>query len=270
MSTIRDVRLEQRDASNWSDGEWADVWADGARLYEFLETQTNSVAAARAFPWDRVLKPGATVLDLGCGAGWLSAWLSRDERVRRVIAWDSSAALLTDRLPEVVAHLDGRMERIERVCGDFTPLLLDDESVDVAVMVSAFHHADSPDELLSDLRRVLRPGGAIALVNELIWPRSWTALHLARVFAGAALTTVTPRTRLTAPGHVASAHILYDDGLGDRAFTAAQWRVVLSGHGLHGELLDSGLPPYKPHFRRRGHLQGNLVHWLLRPAAPSS
>jgi SAM-dependent methyltransferase len=265
VSAIRDVRLEQRDAHNWSDGEWADIWSDGARLFEFLESNTNNVAAARAFPWDRVLKPDATVLDLGCGAGWLSALLSRDERVRRVIAWDSSASLLTDRLPEVVAHLDARMDRIERVCGDFTPLMLDDDSVDLAVMVSAFHHADAPGELLSDLCRVLRPGGAIVLMDELIWPRSWTALHMLRTFAGAALTTFTPRARIKAPGHVTSTHILYDDALGDRAFTAAQWRVVLSGHGLQGELLDSGLPPYKPQYRRRGHFQGNLVHWILRP-----
>lgn len=265
MSAIRDIRLEQRDSRVWSEGEWADVWSDGARLFEFLETNTNNVDAARAFPWDRVLTRDATVLDLGCGSGWLSALLSRDERVRRVIAWDSSAALLADRLPEVAAHLDARMERIERVCGDFTPLLLEDRSVDLAVMVSAFHHADAPDELLSELRRVLRPGGAIALLDELIWPRSWTALHMLRTFAGAALTTLTPRTRIKAPGHVASANILYDDALGDRAYTAAQWRVVLSGHGLQGELLDSGLPPYKPHFRRRGRFQGNLVHWILRP-----
>jgi SAM-dependent methyltransferase len=186
--------------------------------------------------------------------------------VRRLIAWDSSNALLAARLPEVAAYLDGDIDKIERVCGDFTPLLLDDASVDLAVMVSAFHHADSPSELLGDLHRVVRPTGAIALINELIWPRSWTAAHLVRTFASATLTTFAPRTRLRVPGHVASTHILYDDELGDRAFTASQWRVVLSGHGLRGELLDSGLPPYRPHFRRRGLGQGNLVHWILRPS----
>ena len=257
----RDVRAEQ-----WRRREWgADAgWGPPEDLHRHMSENTNQVAAARAFAWERVLGAGATVLDLGCGSGWLAGILSAHASVERVIAWDGSPRLLDDYVPPMVELVAGEMGKIERVCGDFSPLLLDDASVDVAVMASAFHHAERPHEVLEELHRVVRPGGAVVLLNEVPHPRSWAVLQIGRTSLLAARNALVDGPGRDVAGHVASDHLLYDDTLGDRAYTPAQWRRLFARHPFTVETIDSGLPPYPASFRRRGHFQPNLHHFLLR------
>jgi hypothetical protein len=76
----------------------------------------------------------------------------------------------------------------------------------------------------------------------------------------------TTRITISRPGHVAADHLLYDDQLGDRAMTIAQWRRLLSGHGFGFEIVDSELPMYKASFRPRYRGERNLTHFLCRSA----
>jgi ubiquinone/menaquinone biosynthesis C-methylase UbiE len=85
--------------------------------------------------------------------------LTKNPRIDKVIAWDLSPALLGEVLPSMVGLVGGDLEKIERVCGRFTPLMLDDHSTDLVVMSSAFHHELDPDALLQELVRVVRPRG---------------------------------------------------------------------------------------------------------------
>ena len=129
MSWFKDVRLEQAARSDWA-ATAAGAWASAPALWEHLTGATNMVEAARAFDFAGLLPLGATVLDLGCGSGWLAAMLSAEPKVERVIAWDGSPHLLEHVLPEMVQLAGGDGERIEPVCGDFVPLILEDASVD--------------------------------------------------------------------------------------------------------------------------------------------
>ena len=61
---------------------------------------------------------------------------------------------------------------------------------------------------------------------------------------------------------VGADHALYDAELGDRGYTLPQWRAMFAARGLEAQVIDSGLPSYKPGFRRR--LEPNLTHFLLR------
>jgi len=110
-------------------------------------------AAADALAAEFGLDADSRVLDLAAGTGQLSRLFI--PLVGSVVAVEPSAsmrAVLARRLPSVEA-LDGRAERIP----------LPDESVDAAVIGSAFHWFDG-DAAVAELARVLRPGGGLAVL----------------------------------------------------------------------------------------------------------
>jgi SAM-dependent methyltransferase len=254
---VRDVRGEQADRLDWAAGA-GEQWESADALWRFLDQNTHLVDAVRAFDWAALCPARATVLDLGCGSGWLAGLLTREPAVERVIAWDSSRHLLDAVLPATVALVGGDLGRVERVCGDFLPLLLEDASIDVIAMSSAFHHSDRPGPLLDEMRRVLRPGGVAVLANETPWGRL-------QMIAWSARLVLATLARRRYDGHLASDHVLYDSALGDYARTLSQWRELFARHRFSCEVVDTGLPSYKPHFRRRTPLQPSLAHFVLRP-----
>jgi SAM-dependent methyltransferase len=263
---VRDVRLEQLDGGDWAESAGG-VWADPEALLAHLRDNTNHVDAAARMDWRAVCPDGARVLDLGCGAGWLTGMLTREPYVANVLAWDSSPRLVRELLPATVELVEGDMGKVERVCGEFVPLVLADDSVDLVVMSSAFHHAERPRELLGELRRVLVPGGSLVLLNETPWSRAAMLSFSVRTVGAALFNLVGARSRFERPGHLASDHALYDPELGDRAMTLPQWRALAEQCGWALRCIDSGLPPYRPHYRSRGRLEPNLTHFVLQPRA---
>jgi SAM-dependent methyltransferase len=265
---LRDVRMAQLEGSDWAAAA-SGAWHSAEALWPFMRDQTNHVRAARTMRWDEVLPDGAAVLDLGCGPGWLTAMLSAEERVARVIAWDSSHHLLSEVLPPMIELAGGDIAKIERVCGDFVPLLLDDGAVDAVVMGSAFHHAEDPDALLAEIRRVLAPGGPLVLLNETPWRPVRMLAFATRHFVSTALGVVgLPGPR--APGALTHDGALYDPVLGDRAYTLRGWQRIAARNGWSLRERSTGLPPYPRHQRRRAFLEPDLHHLILRPEAPAA
>jgi len=258
---IRDVRLEQAAREDWAA---AAEWGDPEAIWEHIRRDTNLVPAVELLDWPALCPAGAKVLDLGCGSGWLSALLSRESNIERIVAWDSSPHLLAATLPRVFELIGGDSGKLEVVCGDFVPLLLDDRSIDVAVMSSAFHHASDPLGLLDELRRVLTPQGMVALLNETPWHPVGMLGFATRMY-GAAVANLLGR-ELRRPGHVGSEHALYDETLGDRAYTLRTWRRMIARAGFSVRIVDTGMPSYPPQTRPRGRLEPNLFHLLLRPS----
>jgi SAM-dependent methyltransferase len=261
---VTDVRLEQLDRTDWV-AVLGDQWDSAEKVLDHLERNSHHVDAVRALPWKRVLSAHSTVLDLACGSGWVTGILSARPDVERVIAWDASPGQLRDMVPRSVELVGGDIAKVETVCGLFTPLTLEDSSIDCAVLASAFHHADQPDELLSELIRVVRPRGTIVLANEVPHPPLNMLRWIATSAAAATVNSLSARLHLDKPGHVAADHILYDDELGDRSMTMAQWRRLFARHPISVEVVDSGLVPYRPAFRAPGRGQRNLTHFVLRP-----
>jgi SAM-dependent methyltransferase len=230
-----------------------------------MSENTNQPRAAMQVDWEAVCPRDATVLDLGCGAGWLTAHLTTRSEVKRVIAWDSSRVLLAGLLPRMLTLLDGAPDKVEPVCGDFVPLVLPDASVDLIVMSSAFHHCAEPLRLLAEMRRVLRPGAAALLLNETPWrlggmlwfDLSLAASHLLRLATGRG-----PHR----PGSVSDDHVLYDPDLGDRAYTMGSWRALMRQAGWHLDAMPTGLTSYPATFRSPSRFEPELTHFLLRPA----
>ena len=262
MSEVRDVRLEQAARSDWAEAA-SGIWSTAPRLWEHMTGASNMVEAARAFDFARWrAPPDATILDLGCGSGWLAAMLSAEPKVAHVIAWDSSPHLLEQVLPEMVELVGGDIARIERVCGDFVPLMLGDTSQDLVVMSSAFHHAGDPRRLLGELRRVPRPDGAVVLLNETPWKRLMVLGFATRMYlaALAGLVRGTPVARSRAPRRRSRPlrRPARGPGLHGRSVARARARARLHARGPRRRTLVQSRVP------RADAARPNLAHIVLR------
>ena len=103
------------------------------------------------------IPPKAQVLDVGCGTGYpLLALLERMDESSRVIGIDRDPAML-DIARRRAGGLAGK--RVFLKVEDIERLSFADEVFDVAVANLVLHDTEDPRRVLSEMRRVLRPGG---------------------------------------------------------------------------------------------------------------
>ncbi|MEM9781453.1 MAG: bifunctional 2-polyprenyl-6-hydroxyphenol methylase/3-demethylubiquinol 3-O-methyltransferase UbiG [Pseudomonadota bacterium] len=133
---------------------FADRWWDGSTRW--LRTLSNMVPARlRHFEreidgWD-----GRDVLDLGCGGGFLSEALAA--RGARVTGIDPAAKAIDSARAHAVA--EGLDIRYDVGVGEALPY--PDDSFDHVVCVDVLEHVESVPKTLSEIARVLRPGGCL-------------------------------------------------------------------------------------------------------------
>ena len=108
------------------------------------------------------LIPAIDVADLGAGEGTLSQLLAK--RARKVIAID-----ISERMIEVGTQLakDHGFTNLEYRLGDLEEPPIADSSIDLAVFSQALHHANSPHKAIAAAKRILRPGGRLAILDLL-------------------------------------------------------------------------------------------------------
>lgn len=110
--------------------------------------------------------PGERILEIGCGTGHCLAALAAAVAPRgRVFGIDLSTGMLKTSRAYLLRK--GRAEGVDLVCTDATRLPFPDGIVDAVLMSFTLELFDTPDipELLSECRRVLRPGGRIVVVG---------------------------------------------------------------------------------------------------------
>lgn len=109
---------------------------------------------------------GLTVLDLGCGTGLFTVEMARMvEQDGLVHAVDLQAALLTKAQQRLAtAGLSGR---VRFHCCGAQQLPLADSSVDLAVVIATLPQIPERFLALTELSRVLKPGGRLAISEEL-------------------------------------------------------------------------------------------------------
>jgi len=105
------------------------------------------------------LRPGLSVLDVGCGPGTITVDLARIVAPGQVVGLDASE--------EVVAQAralgtESEAANVRFEVGDIFALHYDDASVDVVHAHQVLQHLVDPVAALVELRRVLRPGGVLA------------------------------------------------------------------------------------------------------------
>ena len=163
--------------------------------------------------YDRLgLRPGMTVLDLGCGEGRHAFEAYR--RGAAVVALDRGAAEVATTRGWLTAIADAGQApegaRAEVVRGDLLALPFPDASVDRVIAAEVLEHIPDDAAALAEIARVLKPGGRVAVTvprygpERICWALS-DAYHAnegghVRIYRADVL-----RTRLAAAGLVPGA-----------------------------------------------------------------
>jgi SAM-dependent methyltransferase len=109
----------------------------------------------------------ATVVDVGCGTGALLRRVGRDRPGVRIVGIDPDERMLTTARRKAARSRDRavRDARWERGYAQEVPVA--DGSCDLVLSSLMFHHLDVAGraEMLTEVRRVLRPGGALVLAD---------------------------------------------------------------------------------------------------------
>ncbi len=105
------------------------------------------------------LKPGEKVLDLGCGAGVISEYIS-DRTGAKVTGVDYAAPAIA----AATARTGAKLSRLEFLQADLNMLDLPAESFDAAIMIDSIYWAADYVETLSSIARSIRPGGQLAII----------------------------------------------------------------------------------------------------------
>jgi ArsR family transcriptional regulator len=106
--------------------------------------------------------PELTIADLGAGEGTLSQLLSR--RAKKVICVDNS-----EKMVEVGSQLakENGIKNLEYRLGELDDPPIRPDSVDVAILSQALHHARYPRRAVAAAHRILKPGGRLAILDLL-------------------------------------------------------------------------------------------------------
>jgi SAM-dependent methyltransferase len=176
--------------------------------------------------YDRLdLRPGMTVLDLGCGEGRHAFEAYRRGASVVAVDWGQDEVATTKRWLGAIAEAgeagpagDGRTARYEVVRGDLTALPFPDASVDRVMASEVLEHIPDDAAAFAEIARVLTPGGrAVVTVprygpERICWALS-DAYHAnegghIRIYRGDVLRTRLAAAGLT-PGESHHAHALH-------------------------------------------------------------
>jgi SAM-dependent methyltransferase len=109
------------------------------------------------------IRPGDTVLDLGCGGGIDSILVARKTGpAGRVLALDFLPAMLHQ---TATAAREAGLENVETVEGELEAIPLADESVDCVISNGVLNLSPRKARALAECARVLRPGGELCVAD---------------------------------------------------------------------------------------------------------
>ncbi len=109
--------------------------------------------------WAKI-HPQATVLDIACGTGEFERLLLADSPHQQIVGIDLSSKML--------AIAQRKLELYSTVSfkqGSVTDIPVTSEHFDVVVCASAFHYFDQPLQALTEMKRTLKPGGKLIILD---------------------------------------------------------------------------------------------------------
>ena len=130
------------------DEEWAPSYDGPNPMIETEERVAHPILRELA-------EPGRRALDAACGTGRQASLLhSLGCTTVGVDRSEAMIAVAREKLPEVRFEI-----------GDVEHVPFDDESFDLAVVSLALCHLSDPGDAVTELARVLRPGGTLVITN---------------------------------------------------------------------------------------------------------
>ena len=106
------------------------------------------------------LEPGLSLLDVGCGPGTITIDLAGRVAPGTVLGVDRSGDVIAQ--ADALAVGSG-LDNVSFATGDIYALELEADSFDVVHAHQVLQHLKAPVDALHELRRVLRPGGTLAV-----------------------------------------------------------------------------------------------------------
>ena len=167
-------------AEAWTDGDneerapdvrlrWRPAYTHGHHESVLRSHKWRTAANSAAYLLPR-LAPGLRLLDVGCGPGTITLDLASSVAPGEVVGIDASADVISEarRSAEAV----GGPVRFE--VGDVYELAFDDDTFDVVHAHQVLQHLADPVAALRELRRVLRPGGTLAVRDSDYGAFTWS------------------------------------------------------------------------------------------------
>ena len=145
-------------------------------------------ATLRAQAISRLVPRRLRVADIGTGTGILACEMAR--LGVDVIGIDQSARMLEAARSKVEAETFPTGGHVELKRGEAEDIPLEDRSVDAALAHMVLHYVTSPDRAISEMARILRPGGTLVAVDFVRHDLKWMQQELGVVWNGFAPETV--------------------------------------------------------------------------------
>ncbi len=110
------------------------------------------------------IAPGTTVADIGAGSGWFTV-----RAAQRVTP--AGKVYAVDINPEAVAYVRQRaqkegLENVTAIQGSADDPKLPAGSIDAVLLLKTYHEVAKPVDLMRNLRRTLRPGGRVGIIDR--------------------------------------------------------------------------------------------------------
>jgi ubiquinone/menaquinone biosynthesis C-methylase UbiE len=167
------LRAEERDEAEKHDLLYHGLAVQQLRMKESDWTKFDTIQAPLDMYTASISRlgpvAGLTVLDAGCGDGWLSVILAK-RGAAIVEAFDISEEGV--RAARQRAEVNGVAERCRFTTGSFYEIPLPDRSVDVVIGQSILHHLRYKQAAADELFRVMKPG-ARAIFAEPFGNKLW-------------------------------------------------------------------------------------------------
>ena len=145
-----------------------DEWAQNGRA-ESME-KSHGVSVNQILP-KLEIRAGETILDLGCGNGWATRSLAKSAPGVQAIGIDVAPAMVAR-----AESLHSYTIRARYEVGTFEALEFNDEHFNRVFSMEAIYYAVDLDKALSEVHRVLAPGGRVDFVIDFYAERTGTAI----------------------------------------------------------------------------------------------
>ncbi|MGD1901494.1 MAG: class I SAM-dependent methyltransferase [Geitlerinemataceae cyanobacterium] len=156
------------------------------------------------------IKNGDRVLDAGCGFGGTTGCLNERYENLHVTGLNIDRRQL-DRAESLIKPINNNA--IDWICANACELPFPDNSFDRVLAVECIFHFPSREQFMREVKRVLKPGGTLALSDFMLWPIAVPLFKVLNFFASEGIQQ------------------LYGD-VGSTDFTVSAYRRLATSAGL--------------------------------------
>jgi len=145
---------------------------------EFFDTKLGLMIVRQAG-----IKPGDTVVDVGCGTGFLTSQAAKAVGKKgRVIGIDLSEEMLKKAEENMTGM--GNKGRVEFKMGDAENIPLEDEIAEAVIGNMILHHCPKPKSAIREMARILKTDGRLVLSDLEKHDEEWLKTEMADIWLG--------------------------------------------------------------------------------------